>query len=84
MRLGHSEKGRKGVYGLGSLWRIVWCKVFVPLLLHERGVKSESFKSLPTEEQEKAVMEELEVIRENHLIRVLQILPYLGLSSNSK
>ena len=25
MRLGHSEKGRKGVYGLGSLWRIVWC-----------------------------------------------------------
>ena len=23
MRLGHSEKGRKGVYGLGSLWRIV-------------------------------------------------------------
>ena len=27
MRLGHSEKGRKGVYGLGSLWRIVWCMV---------------------------------------------------------
>ena len=23
MRLGHSEKGRKGVYGLGGLWRIV-------------------------------------------------------------
>ena len=23
----HSEKGRKGVYGLGSLWRIVWCMV---------------------------------------------------------
>jgi len=59
-------------------------KVFVPLLLHERGVKSESFKKLPPEEQEKAVMEELEVIWENHLIRVLQILPYLGLSSNSK
>ena len=27
MKLGHSEKGRKGVYGLGSLWRIVWCMV---------------------------------------------------------
>ena len=27
MRLGHSEKGRKGVDGLGSLWRIVWCMV---------------------------------------------------------
>ena len=27
MRLGLSEKGRKGVYGLGSLWRIVWCMV---------------------------------------------------------
>ena len=27
MRLGHSEKGRKGVYGLGSLWRFVWCMV---------------------------------------------------------
>ena len=24
MRVGHAEKGRKGVYGLGSLWRIVW------------------------------------------------------------
>ena len=27
MKLGHSEKGRKGVYGIGSLWRIVWCMV---------------------------------------------------------
>ena len=25
MRLGLSEIGRKGVYGLGGLWRIVWC-----------------------------------------------------------
>ena len=25
MRLGHSEIGRIGVYGLGGLWRIVWC-----------------------------------------------------------
>ena len=24
MRLGQSEIGRKGVYGVGSLWRIVW------------------------------------------------------------
>lgn len=56
-------------------------KVFVPLLLHERGVKSESFKKLTKEEQEKAVMEELEVIWENHLIRVLQILPFLRLTS---
>lgn len=52
-------------------------KVFVPMLLHERGGRSESFKKLPPEEQEKAVMEELEVIWENHLIRVLQIIPYL-------
>jgi len=58
-------------------------KVFVPLLLHERGVKSESFKKLSPEEQEKAVMEELEIIWENHLIRVLQILPFLELSSKT-
>ena len=25
MKLGHSERERKGVYGLGGLWRIVWC-----------------------------------------------------------
>ena len=25
IELGHIGKGRKGVYGLGSLWRIVWC-----------------------------------------------------------
>ena len=24
MRLGHLGKGREGVYGLGSLWRVVW------------------------------------------------------------
>ena len=29
-------------------------------------------------------MEEVEVIWENHLIRVLQILPYLGLSSKQQ
>ena len=27
MKLGHSERERKGVYGLGGLWRIVWCMV---------------------------------------------------------
>ena len=58
-------------------------KVFVPLLLHERGVKSESFKSLTSDEQEKAVMDELEVIWENHLIRILQIIPFLDLSSKT-
>ena len=25
MKLGHSERERKGVYGLGGLRRIVWC-----------------------------------------------------------
>ena len=25
MKLGHAERERKGVYGLGGLWRIVWC-----------------------------------------------------------
>ncbi|MCS6998318.1 MAG: hypothetical protein RMH93_05245 [Aquificaceae bacterium] len=59
-------------------------KVFVPLLLHERGVKSESFKRLTPEEQERAVMEELEVIWENHLIRLLQIIPFLDLNSKTR
>ncbi|MCX8164955.1 MAG: DUF3467 domain-containing protein [Aquificaceae bacterium] len=58
-------------------------KVFVPLLLHERGVKSESFKNLTPEEQEKAVMEELEVVWENHLIRILQVIPFLALNSKT-
>lgn len=59
-------------------------KLFVPLLLHERGVKSESFKGLSMQDKEKAVMDELEVIWENHLIRILQILPFLSLNSNTK
>ena len=25
MKLGQSERDRNGVYGLGGLWRIVWC-----------------------------------------------------------
>ncbi len=54
-------------------------KLFVPLLLHERGVKSESFKALSRHDQEKAVSEELDIIWENHLIRVLQIIPYMQL-----
>ncbi len=54
-------------------------KLYVPLLLHERGVKSESFKSLSTQDQEKAVTDELEVIWENHLIRILQVIGYLDL-----
>ncbi len=58
-------------------------KVFVPLLLHERGVKSEAFKGLSKEEQEKVVQEELEVVWENHLIRILQVLPFLSLNSKS-
>ncbi|MCS7262920.1 MAG: DUF3467 domain-containing protein [Aquificaceae bacterium] len=55
-------------------------KLFVPLLLHERGVRSEPFKRLSPQEQEQAVMQELEVIWENHLIRILQIIPFLDLS----
>ncbi len=53
-------------------------KVFVPLLLHKRGVKSEAFKGLSKEEQERVVQEELEVVWENHLIRILQILSFSG------
>ncbi|MFN3599246.1 MAG: hypothetical protein ACK4VK_05890 [Aquificaceae bacterium] len=53
------------------------------MLLHEKGVKSEAFKGLSKEEQERAVQEELEVVWENHLIRILQILPFLSLNSKS-
>ena len=59
-------------------------KIFVPLLLHERGVKSEPFQRLSKEEQEEAVQEELNVIWENHLIRILQVLSFLGFSSTSR
>jgi len=59
-------------------------KLFVPLLLHEKGVKSETFKRLPPKEQEDAVLEVLDTLWENHLIRILQILPYMGLNSNTK
>ncbi|WP_448587502.1 hypothetical protein [Thermocrinis sp.] len=52
-------------------------KLFVPLLMHEKGVKSESFKALSREDQEKAVSDVLDTLWENHLIRILQILPSL-------
>ena len=44
MRLGHSEKGRKGVYGLGSLWRIVWCMV-IGVIGKPHEIKGESIKA---------------------------------------
>ncbi|MFN7065037.1 MAG: hypothetical protein ACK4OF_02660 [Aquificaceae bacterium] len=51
--------------------------------MHEKGVKSEAFKGLSPEEQERVVQEELEVIWENHLIRILQISPFLSLNSKT-
>lgn len=59
-------------------------KLFVPLLLHEKGVKSESFKALTQEEQESAVSDVLDTIWENHIIRILQVLPYMGLKETTK
>ena len=59
-------------------------KLFVPLLLHEKGVKSESFKALTQEEQESAVSDVLDTIWENHLIRILQILPYMDLRDTTR
>jgi len=38
MKLGHSERERKGVYGLGGLWRIVWCMVIVEPVAGNMGV----------------------------------------------
>ena len=59
-------------------------KLFVPLLMHERGVKSESFKRLSREEQEEAVFEELDTIWETQLTLILQALQFLGLNSIKK
>jgi len=59
-------------------------KIFVPLLLHERGVKSETFKNLPLEEQEEAVFEELDTIWETQLTLILQALEFLDLKSITK
>jgi len=59
-------------------------KLFVPLLLHERGVKSEAFKRLSKEEQEEAVFEELDTIWETQLTLILQSLKFLDLKSMTK
>jgi hypothetical protein len=63
-------------YGIG--------KLFVPLLLHQRGVRSEGFKKLSREEQEEAVFEELDTIWETQLTLILQALSFLGLNSITK
>jgi len=59
-------------------------KLFVPLLLHERGVKSEAFKKLSEEEQEEAVFEELDTIWETQLTLILQALEFLDLKAIRK
>ncbi|NPA32731.1 MAG: DUF3467 domain-containing protein [Aquificae bacterium] len=59
-------------------------KLFVPLLLHERGVKSESFKRLTKEEQEDAVLDELDTLWETQLTLILQALSFLDLKSISR
>jgi len=58
-------------------------KLFVPLLMHEKGVKSESFKKLSGEEQEEAVMDELNTLWETQLTLILQALQFLDLKSIS-
>ncbi len=59
-------------------------KLFVPLLLHERGVKSEAFRRLSREEKEEAVFEELDTIWETQLTLILQALEFLDLKSITK
>ncbi|MDQ7039170.1 MAG: DUF3467 domain-containing protein [Aquificota bacterium] len=59
-------------------------KIFVPLLLHERGVKSEPFRKLSKEEQEEAVLDELDTIWETQLTLILQALQLLDLRSMRK
>jgi len=54
-------------------------KLFVPLLLHERGVKSEAFRRLSPEEQEEAVLEELDTLWETQLTLILQAVRFLEL-----
>ncbi|MEN3033613.1 MAG: hypothetical protein ABDH18_01315 [Aquificaceae bacterium] len=56
-------------------------KLFIPLLLHERGVCSEAFSKLSEKEQEEAVLEEINAILENKIVGLLQSLPYLNLNS---
>lgn len=50
---------------------------FIPTLLHDRGVKSESFKNLSEEEQLKAVEDVLDINFENVVIRCLQAIEFL-------
>ena len=59
-------------------------KLFVPLLLHQRGVKSEAFKALSREDQEEAVFEELDTLWETQLTLILQALQLLELNSIRK
>jgi hypothetical protein len=59
-------------------------KIFIPLLLHERGVRSEAFRKLSREDQEKAVLEELDTIWETQLTLILQSLQFLDLRSTRK
>ncbi len=59
-------------------------KLFVPLLLHERGVKSETFKRLSKEEQEEAVLDELDTLWETQITLILQALQLLDLKSIRK
>ncbi|AAC07019.1 DUF3467 domain-containing protein [Aquifex aeolicus] len=58
-------------------------KLFVPLLMHETGVKSEPFKKLSREEQEEAVLDELDTLWETQLTLILQALQFLDLKSIS-
>ncbi len=50
---------------------------FIPILLHEKGIKSDSFKALSEEEQIKAVMDVLDINFENVVIRCLQAIDFL-------
>ncbi len=52
-------------------------KLFVPLLMHERGVKSEPFKKLSREEQEEVVFDELDTIWETQLTLILQAIQFM-------
>ena len=59
-------------------------KLFVPLLMHERGVRSERFKSMSPAEREKAVLAELDTLWETQLPLILRALQLLGLKSMRK
>ncbi len=50
---------------------------FIPVLLHEKGVKSDAFKSLNKDDQIKAVQDVLDINFENVVIRCLQAIEFL-------